>query len=831
MQKNNMQYPSEIAEFQEEGQSLDIKELLFNILDKWYWFVVCGLLAISLSWFYNSYLVSVWQVRSTILVSEGSKKPGIDNLFESLSLGTKVNMQNHIEILKSYNLNRQAIENLGWRTSWFEEGKFIDLEYYKNEPYRVTETKGWLNSTDIPIKIKVVSDDLFEVKCDYKGKIGNEAFNIYLDQQGKVGVPITSPYFCFTLERGTGFSKPGTDYYFKFNDMNKMTLSYIGKSSKLSVDLTDKTAEILQLTVKGTQPEREVDFLNELSKVYIQFGLREKNRTSENTVEFIESQLSGIADSLRIAGQSFTNFRSENQVLDLSKEGGLVLDKLNGLESDKANADMRLGYYRRLKSYITDASAMKQAVSPSVIGIVDPALNSLVAKLAELYNRREVLSYSAHDKNPALVMLDNEIISTRSSLGENLTNLESNAVIELENLKGRIKGVNKIVEQLPQTEQKFINFKRRFDVNNDLYTFLLTKRAEAAIIKASNVADSQVIDVARLETATIVGPNKMLNLLIGFILGLGTPLIVILLSDYFNDALKSREEIERLTSLPIVGEIGHNRYEKEFVTTEHPRSEISESFRGLRTSLQYILKGQDHNVIGIHSTIPGEGKSFISLNLASIIALNNKKVLLVATDMRKPRLNALLDADHQKVGLSTYLINRDTFSEIIIKTHIENLSFVPSGPIPPNPSELLESGGYERFINEAKSTFDYVIVDNAPVPVVTDGVITSRYCNANIFVVRQNYSHKEQVKYIEQLAAKEIMANVCIAINDIVVSGYGYKYGHGKYGYSKYGYSKYGYGRYGYGGYSGYYDDAHHPEGWEKVWSESKKKLKRIFKF
>ena len=806
------QYNDEIAESSGLEQPLDIKELLFKILNKWYWFAICSFLGLAVSWVYNKYSVSIWQVETTILVSDNSKKAGVDNLFDSFSLTPKINMQNHIELVKSYSLNRRTIENLGWRTSWFERGQFINSEFYKNEPFRVIEPEGWYNDSGIPIDIKIISDDLFEVSCNYEDKINDKARKIDLKQKGKLGVPIISPFFCFTLEKGVGIVETGATYYFKFNDTNRLTLSYSGNSTKLTAALTNKESEILKLTVKGTQPAREVDFLNELAKVYIQFGLREKNRTSENTVEFIETQLSGIADSLRIAGQTFTNFRAENQIVDLSKEGSLVMDKVNSLESEKAIAEMRLVYYQRLKKYINDANLMKQAVSPSVIGIVDPSLNSMVMKLAELYSRREVLSFSVQDKNPALVMLDKEIISTRNNLAENLTNLESNSKVELENLKIRIFEVSKLAKQLPQTEQQFINYKRRFDVNNDLYTFLLTKKAEAAISRASNVADSQVIDEARLETAGIVGPNKFLNLMIGLILGLGTPLIIILLIDYFNDTIKNREEIERATKLPIVGEIGHNPYEKEFVALEHPRSEIAESFRGLRTNLQYILKGHDKNVIGVHSTIPGEGKSFISLNLATIIAMNDKKVLLVATDMRKPRLNALFDIDHKQIGLSTYLINRDTFNEVIRKTLIPNLSFVSSGPIPPNPSELLENGGFERFIAEARKVYDYVIIDNAPVPVVTDGLISARYCDANIFVVRQDYSHLEQVRYIDQLASKEMVPQVCLVVNDMEIHGYGYR---SKYGYGKYGYGRYGYGRYG--GYTGYYDDVQRLTHWEKL--------------
>ena len=805
----SMQQTDEMMEYYEQESPLNIKEFLFKILNKWYWFAICGFLGLALAWVHNRYTTSIWQIEATVLVSEGSKSTGVDNLFESLNLGKTVNMENQIGLLKSYNLNRQAIENLGWRTSWFSKGRFVDEEYYGNEPYKVIEPEGVVNPSNTVLYITVISEDLFRVTCQAEERINGKLQQIDINQEGKVGTPFITPFFHFTLEKGNSQPVQGTTCFFSFNDVNSLALSYRGK---LSVGLTTKTSEILQLSVRGSQPEREVAFLNELAKVYIQFGLLEKNRTSENTVQFIDAQLTGIADSLRIAGQSVTNFRSENQIFNLSQEGGLVMTQLQSLESEKAIAEMRLVYYKSLKNYIMSANGMKQAVSPSVIGITDPALNTMVVKLGELYSRREVMSYSAQDINPALIMLDNEIKSTRNSLGENLSNLESNAKTELDNLKSRIAVVNTSAEKLPKTEQQLINIKRRFDVNNELYTFLLTKRAEAAITKASNVANAQVIDGARLETAGIVGPNKRLNLLIGLMLGLGLPLIIILLSDFFNDTIKNREEIERTTTIPIVGTIGHNTYEKEFVVTEHPRSEISESFRGLRTNLQYLLREPGQNVIGVHSAIPGEGKSFMSLNLACIIAMNKKKVLLVAVDMHKPRLNLVFGLDHHQQGLSTYLINQNKLSEIIHPTLVENLSFIPSGPIPPNPAELLDNGGFERFINEAKAAYDFVILDNPPVSIVTDGEISGRYSDTNLFLLRQGYSHKAQLKYIDQLAAKETMQRICIVLNDVETSRYesGYKYG-GKYGSHRY------------GNYNGYYDDVDRPKGWRKTLAKIRK--------
>lgn len=785
---------------EDQGQILNFKEFLYRILNYWYWFVFCGILGLIFTLLYNRNIVPIWQVDATIIVNEGSKITGLNNLFSSLDLGASANMQNHIELLKSYSLNRQTIENLNWRTSWFEKGQFIDNEFYKNEPYIVREPDGWVNPTDIPILVKVLSDDQFQISCIFDEKINGEIIKIDFTQNGKLDVPIVTPYFCFTLTKGPGYVKSGTICIFKFNDTNKMTLSYCGKSKKMTVGLTEKTAEILKISVNGSQPAREVDYINELLGVFILYGLNEKNRTADNTVGFIETQLVGIADSLRDAGQSFTSFRTNNQILDLSKEGAIILSKLNDLESQKANADMKLIYFGNLKNYISSAATMKQAISPSVIGIDDDALGSMIMKLASLYSRRETLAFSVQNENPAVILLDREIQSTREILKVNLTNLEQNTQTSLDNIKSRIIEVFTLLEKLPKTEQEFINYKRRYDINNQLYTLLLTKRAEAAIIKASNVADSRVIDKARLETALIIGPNKVRNLLIGLLLGLFTPLLIIIIGDYFNDTIKDKEQIKRATSIPIIGEIGFNQYEDEFVTIGHPRSEIAESFRGLRTNLQFILNDNIHNVVGIHSTIPGEGKSFTSLNLATIIAMNDKKVLLVATDMRKPRLNLIFHDEHASSGLSTYLIERDSFQDIICSTKIQNLSFVASGPIPPNPSELLENKRFKEFIDKAKSIFDYVIIDNAPVPVVTDGFITSQLCDANLFIVRQGYSHYKQLKYINDLSINQTMPQINLILNGITNNGHNYKYGNS--------YRN---------KHNGYYDDLKRTSRWENI--------------
>jgi capsular exopolysaccharide synthesis family protein len=460
-----------------------------------------------------------------------------------------------------------------------------------------------------------------------------------------------------------------------------------------------------------------------------------------------------------------------------------------------------------------DSRQMKEMVTPSVVGFTDVTFNSLVTKLIELYSKREVLTYSLEDRAPNVQILDKELQMTLNALSHNVDNILSNLEIEVKNLNDRIHQVGIQLTDLPQNEQKLINLKRRFDLNNELYNFLLQKRAETAITMASNVPDVKILDPARKITTVQTGPKKMLNYLIGLIMGFFIPIFMLFVYDFLNDSIQTKEEVEKRTKLPITGIIAHNNYNKDMIVVEHPRSSIAESFRSLRTNLKYLLPNEGQKIIAVHSTIPGEGKSFVSINLASAIALNNKKVLLVGADMRKPRLHQFFDVNKEK-GLSSYLINRSKFDDIVQETNVRNLSVVLSGPIPPNPAELLENGTFVKFLNEAKAKFDFIILDNAPVSMVTDAILAGAHADVNLFLLRFKQSHRDQVKFIDDLGEKKAMPNISIVLNDAKMDSYGYT---GKY--SSY---NYGYGH-------GYYDDSPNLSNFRKWAHKGKTYIKRRF--
>lgn len=760
-------------EVNKQEEEIDIKKVIYILLRQWYWFTLFGALGLIGAYVYIKLTKPQFSVTTSILVPEKSKGLDMKSLFEGAIDQPNNNIYNQIEIIKSYYTINQTLLNLNWRTDWYKKYLLIWKGIYGKEPFDVQEAPNFINPKGIAIYITPISDDSYTISVLGKFSQNNVITEVDFEGEGTFNRPFVNEYFNFTLlKKVNNYNTPNGQYYFVFNDLNDATLTY---QKKLNASLKDKNSDIILGSLKGEQPIKEGEFLNELIKVYIEGKMNFQNEAQRRSLEFINTQLTGISDSLNIAGTKFTEFRSKNKIIDLGAEGKLVMDNLKELESEGAKNQMQLDYFRNLLKYLNNTSDLNQLVSPSVVGIQDVSLNALVLKLGELYNRRQVVSFSAKENNPTLVLIDKELNQTRNQLNENLRNLIDNATRSINSQKDRQASISFQLNKLPQKEQQMINIQRQFDLTNEIYTFLLQKRAETNIALASSLPDVQIIDIARPETASIIGLAKNMIFIIGFILGLAIPLGFILLFNFFDDSIRTQEDIENHTDLPILGNIIHNPVISEMAVFEYPKSNLAESFRVLRTNLQFMLSNPQGKIISIHSTNPLEGKSFISLNLATILAMNDKKVLLVGADLRKSKLHKIFNMPNEQ-GLSTYLIGYDTFEQIIFPTPINNLSILVSGPIPPNPAEILGKPEMKELIEKLRAQFDFVIIDNAPVGLVTDGIIVSYLSDLNIFILRYGYSHKHQIEMINQFAKKETINNMALIVNDIKTNAFGYTY-------------------------------------------------------
>ncbi|PIP54924.1 MAG: hypothetical protein COX07_02665 [Bacteroidetes bacterium CG23_combo_of_CG06-09_8_20_14_all_32_9] len=790
--------PNQVQNSNQQNETIDIKKFIFKIIANWYWFALSTLITLSVAYLVNRYSDPVFKQLALVLIQdkENTLSGGIETILEEQGIVRRTRkkiVENEIGILNSFTLVKKAITELPeFNISYFSMGRIRTVERYKSCPFEVIIDTNRTNIPMHPVYIKFLSDKEYLLEI-------NE--NMNFKKKMKFGEWFTNNNFTFCINLKKQFNTNDPDfsyqYFFVINNINQITNAY---REKLSLTTTDKKSTILEVSTQGLVPQKEVDFINKLLEVYINSGLEEKNTIALNTIKFIDEQLNDITDSLEINENKLQDFRLNNMLIDITKEGGFLYDKLEAVQSEKAKLTIKSKYFEYLKNYVIAGKDIKDVMAPSVIDINDPMLAKLISDLNDLYKEKSSYSFASIAKNPAMEMINFKIENLRKALSENINSLIQSNLISIKDIDLRLATVEAEISKLPGTEKEFINIKRKYTLNDQIYTYLLTKRAEAGIAKASNIPDNKIIDVALTENASQVSPKQMLNYTIAIILGILIPLIIIIIIDFFNDKILDRSDVESATKIPIIATIGHNTKDVDFVVYQKPKSSIAESFRTLRTNLQYmhIDKNLKTHTIAITSTVSGEGKTFCAINLASIFAFSGKKTVIISLDLRKPKLHKDFGVDNT-IGISTCLIGNNTLDEIIIPTLQDNLYVVTSGPIPPNPAELLESEHMQQLLENLKSRYDIIIIDTPPVAIVTDAILISKFADTNIFVVRQNYSSHSVLKFVNDLYNEHNYKSLGILINDVKIPSY---YGN-RYGYK---YGSYGYGyEYGYG--YGYYDN------------------------
>lgn len=768
-----------IYSVKEEPTNQTTRESFMRYVRKWPWFLAFSFLGIAAGFIMFKLSPGIYQVESKILI-KSENNPLQSNIMLDNFLGKTAssNMSNQIEILQSYTNYRRAVENLNWQTTWYKPDKPFDKELYKSEPFEVAIPLDAKNLYNTDLYVKVLNENEFTVSA--KGKTMEDGIEKSYDfeSKGQFGQPFTNEFFHFILYQKNKVNKG--EFYFHFNNLNRMAQNYL---EKVEVEIPNINSEVIKMQVTGHIPRKEADFLNELNNVFITLGVEEEERSSEHSVNFINEQLVKIKDSLNQAEQTFSDYRQRNKIMDLSQEANFIYQKLEEVETEKYEANMKLDYYQNLRNYLDDSDRIKQISSPSVAGIDDDNLSLMLQKLTELYNRREVLSYSVKEKSPSYILLEKEINLIKNSLSENLNNLINNTKTEIAGINSRFNRIQQRLQQLPKTEKDLIGIQRNFELNNNMYNYMLKKKAEAELSQASTAPKVQIIDKALPEASTQIGPSLVMNVALGLGMGLFLPFLVIFFNDVFNSKVRFKEEVENATDITILDGIIQSGSKGKLPVIENSKSGLSESFRGLRFNLKNLINTDEHNVISINSMMPGEGKTFISSNLAAILSMTNKKVLLVGADIRKPKLEEIVDMKPDK-GLSSFLNGETGFSDIINQTKVKNLYFVSAGKIPENPTELLENGKMGSFIQSAKEKFDFVVLDNAPFSLVSDGMITSKMSDLSLFTVRINKTNKRNIKDINKIVDLNNLGNVAIVLNGTIHNGFSKSYvkkGYGNY--------------------------------------------------
>ena len=784
-----------------ESEGIDFRRYFSLFISNWYWFAAALFLTLAIAYGVNRWGEEIYTVQSTILIKDDQNGGGFAQMDKIIPggdiFGSRQNLQNEMGILKSFGLNHQVMYQLkDFHVIYTAVGKrgIAESRMYRTSPFIIVCDSIWMQPGK-RVDVKILSPEKYQLTIEADEYEGEHSFGERFSKYGFDFIimprnPGVSPY----VEGGSN------KYYFQVIPPPALANIY---RSKLSIAPIEEEATLVTLTVSGLVPEQEAEYLNTLMNAYIDQGLRWKNEAAAKTIEFIGEQLGLVSDSLRKAESRMENFRFSNRFVDLTSEGNLVLQRLERYEMEKNTINMQAQYYEYLKEYLTSRNESGLIVSPSVMGISDPLLIRLVEELSQMQLQQKQVGFVLKDNLPAANLVAGKAEEARAALLENVTNSINQLKLSMNDVEGRIAEVNGQLGRLPGTERQLIRIQRDFDLNSTVYNFLLEKRAEAGIAMASKVSDNKVIDYAEPYNAGRIKPKTRQNYMLALILGLMLPAIAIIIIDLLNNKIIDKKDIEKVTKLPILGFISHSGYGTEIPVTEKPGSTLAESFRSIRTSLKYITPGDQPTVIAVTSTVSGEGKTFVAMNLAAIISMLGRKTLLVGLDLRKPRIHKILGLDNAE-GMSTFLSSNSNYDEIIQKTSIENLWFAAAGPIPPNPAELIERKSMADFLEKARKQFDYIILDTPPVAVVTDAMLLARMADMTIFVVRQRYSSKSTLSLIDEIYRHGEIKNPGIVVNDISMSGYygyglrygytmGYAYGY-NYGYKYYGHTAYGKG-------------------------------------
>jgi tyrosine-protein kinase Etk/Wzc len=749
------------------GKSFNKKMILPAILRNWYWFGLAAVLGFGAAFIQHRAVPGNFKSTMTILlINDPHAAPFNTSLDNNLDIKeSPINVADEQTVVSAYSLQLQTLRNLNWKTKWYKKSLIGKKDLYPQDPFVVTFIEDSVLYGAM-LTITPLSATTYRVACDYKDKPADTDRIVRFSTVAAFGKPFANNYFHFTLyPDATPVPANGTAYVLLFNDLNFMAIDYQGN---LDVKIPAPESDVLNVELKGENEMRNVDYLNELGNTYLKFGLDQKNQSAVNTLTFIRSQLSGVADSLRRSGDRYTDFRTRNKVVDLTTEGSMVLQKVEDIDKQESLLKLKMDYYNGLNRHLNDQDQLKSFVAPAM-GDPDPDLSALVQKLTALYSQRATLSLSVQPKNPKMIAVNDDITLTQQLIQNNINGHITVTRDQINSLEKQKNETNARLTGIPTTERDYLDIKRGFDVNSTLYNFLLQKRAEAGIALASNNPDAKILDPANIPTTGPIGLKPIVNMAIGIILGLFLTLAIVLLKQYLNNELREPEEAMAALHLSVAGLIPHNRLKTEIPVAQYPHSEITEAFRNLRANLRHLLKDSGMGLIAVHSAAAGEGKSFLAANLASLLAISSKKALLIQADKHNDHLQELTGAKPRK-NLTDYLDGTATFRDLISTTTIPGLSFIRAGQPDSQLSELMDTPAMEKFLKEARTAFDFIVVDNPPISIFSDARTMAAHADINLFVLRIGYSTVKELSYVNNTAEEETVKNMIVVLNDTPTS-------------------------------------------------------------
>ena len=799
---------NEAKESKEEN--IDVKELLFKYLIHWPWFVGAVVACLIAAWVYLYMSTPVYNISATVLIKDDKKggSAGMLSGLESLGLDGMIsssqNIDNEIEVLRSKTIVKEVVEDLGLYISYTDEDEFPSRNIYKTSPVQVSLTPQEADLLEEPMIVKMALQP--QGSMDVTVKIDDDEYQKHFEKLPAV-FPTDKGTLAFFLTPDSVLSSKRT--LEEATDLEKTTRNITATINRpltvakwccknMTIEPTSKTTSVAVISLKNSNVQRGKDFINKLLEMYNINTNNDKNEVAQKTAEFINERISIISKELGSTEKDLESFKRGAGITDLTSDAQIALTGSAEYEKKRVENQTQINLLQDLQKYMQNEG---YEVLPSNIGLQDVNLAAAINRYNDVLVERKRLLRTSTENNPTIINLDTSISAMKENVQVSLDRVLRGLFITKADLDREANRYSRRISEAPGQEREFVSIARQQEIKAGLYLMLLQKREENAITLAATANNAKIIDEAIADDAP-VSPRSKITYLIALILGVGIPVGVIYLLELTKFKIEGRADVEKLTSAPIVGDIPLTDEKLGAIAVfENQNNLMSETFRNVRTNLQFML-GNDKKVILVTSTVSGEGKSFISGNLAISLSLLGKKVVIVGLDIRKPGLNKVFNIPRKEIGITQYLANpENNLMDLVQLSDVsKSLYILPGGTVPPNPTELLARDGLDKAIETLKKNFDYVILDTAPVGMVTDTLLIGRVADLSVYVCRADYTRKNEYTLINELIDGNKLPNLCTVINglDLKKRKYGYYYGYGKYG-KYYGYGKrYGYG-YGYG--------------------------------
>ena len=785
-------------------EQINIQEILFRYLIHWPWFVVSVIVCVALAWGYLRLTTPVYNISATVLIKDEKKGGGANMSSELEKMGlngfvsSSSNIENEIEVLKSRTLAREVVSSLGLFVTYMDEDKFPNKELYRTSPVLVSLTPQEADRLPQTMEIDMLLQPAGAM--DVQVKVGKKEYRKHLEKLPAV----------FPTDEGTVAFFANNDTLSSLRPESVTTERHItayinrpfavakGYAGSLSITPTSKATSVVTVSLKNSNTQRGKDYIDKLLEMYNINANNDKNEVAQRTAEFIDERIDIISKELGSTERDLENFKRSAGITDLTSEAQIALTGNAEYEKKRVENQTQINLVMDLKKYLQGS---EYEVLPANVGLQDAGVAGAIDRYNEMVAERKRLLRTSTESNPAIVNLTTSIRAMRSNIQTTLDATLKGLEITKADLIREASRYSRRISDAPGQERQYVSIARQQEIKAGLYLMLLQKREENAITLAATANNAKIIDEPAAEGAP-VSPKPRIIYLIALVVGVGLPVSIIFLIGLTKFKIEGRGDVEKLTSLPIVGDVPLTEEANGSIAVfENQNTLMSETFRNLRTNLQFMLEN-DQKVILVTSTVSGEGKSFISSNLAISLSLLGKKVVIVGLDIRKPGLNKIFNIPRKEQGITQYLSNPDkNLMDFVQPSDVsKNLFILPGGTVPPNPTELLARDSLDKAIEVLKKNFDYIILDTAPVGMVTDTLLVGRVADLSVYVCRADYTRKAEFTLINELADSNKLPNLCTVINglDLQKKKYGYYYGYGKYG-KYYGYGKrYGYG-YGYG--------------------------------